>query len=278
MGVRDGHGRARPPARRVLVLCYHSVSVTWPAVTSVRPRELAAHLSWLVRRGFGGATLTEALTAPPHPLTLVVTFDDAHRSVLTDAWPILERLGLPGTVFVPTAYPGTGEPMAWAGYERWLDTEHEHELDCLSWAQLRLLADRGWEIGSHTRTHPRLTRLGDEALDAELRGSRSECEDAMGRACPSIAYPYSDVDDRVARAARRAGYDLGTTTPRHAAAPLPLLWPRVGLYHGEGVAVLRRRTWRRAHPLVDGGAGVAVAALRGARSRLPKRSSAERPM
>lgn len=242
---------------RVLVLSYHSVSPTWPAVTSVRPEHLRAHLSWLVTHGYRGATLTEALTAPPHPRTLVVTFDDAHRSVLTHARPILTELGLPGTVFVPTGYAGTERPMGWPGYDRWLGTAHEPELRCLSWAELRLLADEGWEIGSHTRSHPRLTRLPDAELDAELRESRAACEAATGRPCLSLAYPYSDVDDRVARATRRAGYALGVTVPRQVQAPLPLLWPRVGLYRDEGVAVLRRRVWRRAHPLID--AGIAAA-------------------
>jgi peptidoglycan/xylan/chitin deacetylase (PgdA/CDA1 family) len=245
----------------VLVLGYHSISPAWPAVTSVRPRDFEDHLAWLVRRGFRGATLTDALTAPPHPLTLVVTFDDAHRSVLTHARPVLARLGLPATVFVPTGYPDSGRPMAWAGYDRWVGTEHEHELRCLTWDELRRLAAEGWEIGSHTRTHPRLTSLGDEALAAELVASRLECESAIGGSCRSLAYPYSDVDARVARAARAAGYALAVTIPRTAAAPLPLSWPRVGLYHGEGVAVLRRRIWRRSHPLLDAGIG-AVRRLR----------------
>jgi peptidoglycan/xylan/chitin deacetylase (PgdA/CDA1 family) len=242
---------------RVLVLSYHSVSATWPAVTSVRPPHLRDHLTWLVRRGYRGATLSEALTAPPHPRTLVVTFDDAHRSVLTQARPILAELGLPGTVFVPTAYAGSERPMGWAGYDRWVGTEHEHELRCLSWDELRLLVEAGWEIGSHTRSHPRLTQLADEALDTELRESRRECEAATGRPCLSLAYPYSDVDARVACAARRAGYALGVTVPRRVAAPLPLLWPRVGLYHDEGLGVLRRRVWRRSHPLLDAGIGAA---------------------
>jgi peptidoglycan/xylan/chitin deacetylase (PgdA/CDA1 family) len=236
---------------RLLVLGYHSVSAGWPAVTSVRPQHLRDHLSWLVRRGYRGATLSDALTAPAHRRTLVVTFDDAHRSVMTEARPILAELGLPGTVFVPTAYAGTDRPMGWPGYDHWVGTEHEHELRCLSWEELRELAAEGWEIGSHTRSHPRLTTLADDDLDAELRESRRECEAAIGRPCLSIAYPYSDVDARVARAARRAGYLVGATVPRRLAAPLPLLWPRVGLYHDEGVAVLRRRAWRRSHPLVD---------------------------
>jgi peptidoglycan/xylan/chitin deacetylase (PgdA/CDA1 family) len=253
--------------RRIVVLGYHSVSDTWPAATSVRPRDLFEQLAALVRRGFRGATLTDALTAPRHPRTLAVTFDDAHRSVFELGWPILERLGLPGTVFVPTSYPDSGRPLDWDGYSRWLGTEHEHELACMNWDQLRRLARSGWEVGSHTRTHPRLTQVDDERLEAELRGSRADCEAALGRRCVAIAYPYGDVDARVAAATRGAGFGLGATLPTHAMPPLPLLWPRVGVYHGEDAAVVRRRAWRRAHPLVDQGIGAVLAAVRGRPTR-----------
>jgi hypothetical protein len=112
-----------------------------------------------------------------------------------------------------------------------------------------------------------LTQVGDERLESELRGSREDCEAALGRSCISIAYPYGDVDGRVAAATRAAGYALGATLPTQATAPLPLLWPRVGVYHGEDAAVVRRRVWRRAHPLADAGIGAVLAAARGVHRR-----------
>ena len=267
MSISDDAAPAARWRRRILILGYHSVSDTWPAATSVRPRDLFEQLAALVRHGFRGATLTEALTAPRHPRTLVVTFDDAHRSVFELGLPILEQMGLPGTVFVPTSYPASDRPLDWAGYARWLGTEHEDELACMDWDHLRRLARRGWEIGSHTRSHPRLTQLDDDDLESELRGSREDCEDALGRRCVAIAYPYGDVDARVAAAARGAGFALGATMPRHAVPPLPLLWPRVGVYHGENARVVRLRAWRRAHPLADAGIGAVLAAARGMHGR-----------
>ena len=232
--------------RDVLVLCYHGISETWPAETSVRPADFERQLATFVERGYRGATLSEALTAPPAERTLVVTFDDAHRSVLELAAPTMERLGLPGTVFVPTGYAGSERPMGWAGYDEWLGTEHEKELLCLDWEELRDLAGRGWEVGSHTRSHPRLPGLGDAELAAELNDSRRECEEEMGGPCASIAYPYGDYDDRVVGAAAAAGYRFAATVPRGPRAPLPLAWPRVGVYHGEGAGrvALRARTRR----------------------------------
>jgi peptidoglycan/xylan/chitin deacetylase (PgdA/CDA1 family) len=254
----------------VLVLCYHGISDGWPESTAVRPERLEEHLTMLVDRGYRGATFTEALTAPPAGRTLVVTFDDAPQSIAKLAMPIMVKLGLPGTVFVPTSFPDNGRPMAWPGHEDWVGTEHERELACMSWAELRELADRGWEIGSHTRSHPHLTALGDGPLEEELRGSRAECEEHLGRPCRSLAYPYSDFDAGVVRAAREAGYLLAVIVAGRPVAPLPLQWPRVLVSRGDTARRLAIRIWRRrsltGSPLARG----VDAALRSARRVFPR--------
>ena len=252
----------------VLVLCYHAVSPDWPAETSVTPEQLAAQLEMLLAAGYRGATLVDALTAPPAGRTVVVTFDDAHRSVLDGARPVLDELGVPATVFVPTDYAGTDELMGWRGYDPWLGTEHEHELRCLSWEELRDLADAGWEVASHTCSHPRLTELDDDALERELVESRRVCETRLGRACVSFAYPYSDEDDRVVAAARRAGYGLAVTVARRYEPPLPLRWPRLNVARDDTVQRLRLRVARRRNPVADAAAGRALELGRRAHARV----------
>ena len=216
-----------------IVLCYHAVSERWPADLSITPRALEEQLELLVRRGYRGVTFTEAVTGPPDGKVLAVTFDDAYRSVLELGLPILERLGLPGSVFVPTDYAGTERPMSWPGIEQWREGEFERELVPMSWEELRRLAGEGWEIGSHTRSHPHLTQLADDALAAELRDSRAACEQHLERACESLAYPYGDHDDRVVAAAGGAGYRVAGTLPSRFGSRDPLRWPRVGVYYGD---------------------------------------------
>jgi peptidoglycan/xylan/chitin deacetylase (PgdA/CDA1 family) len=246
----------------LLVLCYHGISETWPAATSVRPGDFKDQLEGFLRRGYRGATFSDALMAPPAEKTLVVTFDDAHRSVLQYAASVMAGLGIPGTVYVPTDYAGTDKSMAWDGYDDWLGTEHEPELLCMGWDELRDLASRGWEVGSHTRSHPRLSRLGDAEIAAELAESRRECEERMGAPCRSIAYPYSDYDARVVRAAGEAGYRFAATVPRGPRSPLPLEWPRVGVYHGESARRVRLRAGaRRLMPSASSRAALALRRL-----------------
>ena len=215
----------------VLVLCYHAVSPSWPADLSVTPERLHAQLRWLVRRGYRGVTFSDALQRRTAGKLLAVTFDDAFRSVLQLALPILDQLGIRGTVFVPTAFAGGDGALSWPGIDHWLDGPFAPELAAMSWEQLRTLGSHGWEVGSHTVSHPRLTELGDAALAAELGDSRRACEAATGAPCASIAYPYGDVDARVVAAARAAGYMHGAALPARPHRPRPLEWPRVGVYH-----------------------------------------------
>jgi peptidoglycan/xylan/chitin deacetylase (PgdA/CDA1 family) len=235
MGARSG------PVRDVLVLCYHAVSPSWPARLSITPDAFERQLTRLAERGYRGATVGQAIADPPSERTLAVTFDDAYRSVLELARPILDRLGMPASVYVPTAWAGSEAPMTWPGIDQWLGGPHEAELRCMSWHELRGLAELGWEVGSHTRSHPRLPELDDAALEAELAGSRADCEAGLGAACESLAYPYGAVDERVVEAARRAGYAHAVSLPRRLDRPRPLCWPRVGIYHVDGESDWR---WR----------------------------------
>ncbi len=136
--------------------------------------------------------------------------------------------------------------MSWDGIDGWLGTEHEHELVPMSWDELGGLAGEGWEIGSHTRTHPRLTQVSDEQLADELAGSRSDCERELG-GCRSIAYPYGDHDARVVAAARAAGYEAAGTLPaRLPRTPRAHAWPRIGIHRLDSM----RRFRLKASPTV----------------------------
>jgi peptidoglycan/xylan/chitin deacetylase (PgdA/CDA1 family) len=211
----------------VLVLCYHAVSDRWPSPLAVAPDRLERQLAMLVGRGYRGATFQRAVTAPPASRTVAVTFDDGYLSVLTHARPLLDRFGLPATVFVPTDFVGTDGPMQWPGIDEWVGGDHEDELRGMTWEQLGSLRDAGWEIGSHTCSHPRLSTLGDAALTRELRESRRACEDRLG-SCRTLALPYGDGDARVLATARDAGYVAVAGLPGRGTPSAG--WRRVGVY------------------------------------------------
>jgi peptidoglycan/xylan/chitin deacetylase (PgdA/CDA1 family) len=226
------------PGPDVLVLCYHAISESWRSSLAVTPERLDQDVARIVSRGYAGATLSEAIAAPPATKAVVVSFDDAYRSTRLAA-PILARHGVPGTVFAPTSFVGAEEPMRWPGIEEWSDGPDREELLCMSWDELSELAGAGWEVGSHTVSHPRLPELDDSTLDEELTASRGELERRLGRPCTAIAYPYGLWDQRVADAAAAAGYRAGCTLSRWPHQPQPLAWPRVGCYEGDRLFPLK---------------------------------------
>lgn len=237
----------------MLVLCYHALSARWPAPLASTPQQLRSHLEHLAGHGFVGATFTDAVLGRAGGRAVAITFDDAYRSVLEIGAPILEEIGWPATVFVPTSFPARREPMCWDGIDHWLGTEHEDELLPLDWDELRGLRDRGWEIGSHTCSHPHLPSIGDADLRRELEDSRATVLEEIG-SCASIAYPYGELDDRVVRATRAAGYTTGAALADRAdVLSETLRWPRVGVYRPDEPRRFRLKISRPARRLARSG-------------------------
>jgi peptidoglycan/xylan/chitin deacetylase (PgdA/CDA1 family) len=249
-----------------LVLCYHAISPTWQAALSTTPERFERQLAGLHRRGYRAVRFSEAVRAAPRSGVLAVTFDDAFRSVLELGLPILQRLGMPATVFVPTDHIDSGGPLRWNGIDRWLDGPDAHELAAMSWPDIRLLADHGWEIGSHSASHPHLSKVDDATLADELTRSKAVCEQRLSTTCESLAYPYGDVDGRVVTATTRAGYLTAAALPDRLDSRDPMCWPRVGVYHADGDLRFRTKISPAVHVLRGSRAWHLVGSLRRARS------------
>jgi len=105
------------------VLTYHRVD--WPearpdlnpSLISATPPAFAEQMAWLAAQ-YRVLSLDEVIAAsrggaPLPPRAVMVTFDDACVDFATQAWPVMSRLGLPVTLFVPTAYPDHPERSFW---------------------------------------------------------------------------------------------------------------------------------------------------------------------
>ena len=223
-----------------LVLCYHAASDSWEHQLSVRPSDFERQLRSLVWRGFRGVSAADVPGSAGRRVH--VTFDDAFKSV-ANVLPVLERLGVPATVFVSSGYADTGRTFDVPELAEQA-AAHPKELATMDWDELRGLADRGVEIGAHTVSHPHLPTLSDAEIDRELRDSRTQIEDELGRPCRFVAYPYGEHDARVRAGAHRAGYDAGyslaSTTARAAAHRFAV--PRIDLYRKDGIFVTTLKT------------------------------------
>jgi hypothetical protein len=157
--------------------------------------------------------------------SFVVTVDDA----IADCFEPLQRRGTNGPLlFVPTAEAG--------GRAHWLDDE-----PVLDWDEVRRLAEAGVAVGSHAAHHRRLTELGEDELERELREARSTLAAEVPATVPVVAYPNGAHDARVIAAARAAGERAAFTTEkgRNGAGTDPFCLRRVSVHGADGpVAVL----------------------------------------
>jgi len=223
------------PAQAVPILTYHVLRAAPPAPRSpasaslwVPERRFDAQLEALARAGYHGVTLSQADAAwhggpalPDKPV--VVSFDDGYASQYDVAGPELRKLGWPGVLNL-----WTGRLGARGG---------------LTTAQVRTLLAQGWELASHSLTHPDLTKVGATRLAREVSGSRSMLRRLFGVAVNFFCYPYGRTDAAATAAVRRAGYTGATTAHHGVAGPHTdrFALPRIGVGPKDTPARLLRR-------------------------------------
>jgi peptidoglycan/xylan/chitin deacetylase (PgdA/CDA1 family) len=134
--------------------------------------------------------LEDGRPLPPRPV--VLTFDDGHASFYEMAAATLTRAGFTATLFAITGRVGA------PGY--------------CTWDQLREVERAGHRVGSHTHSHPILTRLDDAATTEELTRPRMILADELGHPVDILAYRGGHHDDRVVALTRAAGYRCAVTT------------------------------------------------------------------
>ncbi|MDQ2982471.1 MAG: polysaccharide deacetylase family protein [Actinomycetota bacterium] len=257
----------RPAPRRsgLLVLAYHAISSSWKDPLAVTPETFRKQLRSLAAAGYRGVTFSEAATSTSTRRRVAVTFDDAFASAAEHAPAVLGELGWPATVFVPTAPVEGRQPMRWlGGVDR--PRDDDVHLTPMTWAEVERLTGAGWEVGSHTRTHRRLSELPDAEVNEELERSRQELEERVGP-CRSISYPWGEVSPRVVAAAQRAGYSTGSGLGGRFRFGDPMTVPRVALAHEDGTLGWRLKTapavWLlRSTPVWSGLEGARTAARR----------------
>ena len=114
-GVRDSAWRRR----RLLILCYHSISIDdehqWSGTYSMSPTVLESRLRMLRDGRYNVLPLGEAVrrlyegTLPPRSVAL--TFDDGMYDFRARAWPLLQQFGFPATVYLTTYYSEYQKPI-----------------------------------------------------------------------------------------------------------------------------------------------------------------------
>jgi peptidoglycan/xylan/chitin deacetylase (PgdA/CDA1 family) len=177
--------RVRRPPAGVVVLIYHRVGGGSGTEVDLSPQAFDEQMAWLAATG-RVVTLDAAvdlLTDVPSDAAervdgpVVVTFDDGTADLAEHATPILERHGLPATVYLATRFVDEGIDFPDDGTP-------------LSWSAVKDMAATGLvTFGSHTHGHLLLDRLPAAEAANELDRSRQLIEDHVGAPVRHFAYP-----------------------------------------------------------------------------------------
>lgn len=174
------------------ILLYHHIGIS-PIDSRyyVPPEKFEQEIKVLYNLNYTSITvemLVQAITLgrelPAHPI--LITFDDGHADNYTNAFPIMQKYGFTGVLYIVTNYLGV------QGY--------------LNRDQVLEMYRAGWEVGSHTMNHYDLTKLTPEQQSREIAGSKKKLEDVLGIDILTIAYPFGAKNKSILGAARAAGY------------------------------------------------------------------------
>lgn len=188
-------------AEHAVITIYHHVSEDTPPSTSLSPAQFREHMYYLRDQGFSVLPLDKVIKALHErqqvpDKTVVLTFDDGYSSVYEEAFPLLQELEFPFTVFINTQPVNDGQ----GGY--------------MSWDDLRHMADAGVLIANHMINHPymidplpggsdeqRIERLRQEMLMAE-----QQIREQTGQSHKLLAYPFGEYDPLIKRMVADEGF------------------------------------------------------------------------
>ncbi|MGH2958745.1 MAG: polysaccharide deacetylase family protein [Solirubrobacterales bacterium] len=210
----------------VPILMYH-VTKAAPAGTPypelwVTPADFKGQMDWLADNGYTGITMAQlfkywddGFKLPAKPV--VISFDDGYPSHAKTARPVLAKHHWPGVLFLEERNvnnPETG----------------------LTQTMVKSLLASGWELGSHTISHPDLTTLGPSELEAEVAGSRTKISERFDVPIDFFCYPAGKFDEGVVAAVEDAGYKGAVTVEEGIATPdKPYELNRVRINGDDGV-------------------------------------------
>ena len=189
----------------VPILMYHAVEAGEPSGYgyAVSAAQFERQLDAIQRAGFEAISLDRLFDgldgkAPLPRKPIVLTFDDAYRNVHQVAWPLMRDRTITGTVFAVADHVG--------GANEWDEAKGMPRLELMNAAELRSLADAGWEIGSHGCRHLKLAQVEEARQRDEIVRSRSQLESLLGIVPEFYAYPHGSYTEQVKEVLREAGY------------------------------------------------------------------------
>lgn len=220
---------------QVPILMYHYIRIADAGDKlglglSVTPTNFDAQLKGLANDGYEGINMSD-IADPEHKAIskiifdkkkpIALTFDDGYDDAYTAALPILQKYQMTATFYIIRDYVGR------SGY--------------MNQTQIDKLTTDKMEIGSHTLSHPDLSKATDANQRTQIFDSKLSAT--------SFCYPSGKFNDTTVSLVKDAGYTTATTTKIGIAKETSKLLelPRVRVEDGSAQTLLDKISYAFEH-------------------------------
>lgn len=181
----------------VSVLCYHRITQKPKYIYDVAVVEFEKQIKTLLDNRYRIIKISDLLDGIEKKnipeKAVIITVDDGDISSYESAYRIAKKYRIPITLFIYTDYISRGGRS-------------------ISWEKLEELAKAGVDIGSHTRTHPYLTKLKNiKIIEKEIKESKDIIEDKLKIKVKFFAYPYGLYNNVIEDIVIKSGYESALT-------------------------------------------------------------------
>lgn len=179
-----------------IILCYHSVGNTgWRY--SVGTDDFEKQMLFL-KNHYNPVSLRGLLMGNKGGIH--VTFDDGYVDVITNAYPLLEKINIPATMFVLGDHKKVNR------------VELNNNMRIVDLKQMMFLHENNWEIGYHTMTHADLSKINGQDLEREIIQGKLALEKKIGFPIRYFAYPKGIYSKKIIEYVNKAKYAAAFTT------------------------------------------------------------------
>jgi len=178
--------------KKVVVLCYHGI-------TAGQKNQF----KWQMKKIANRAITLESMTNESNSSInkVCITFDDAFENLLENALPVLQELKIPALIFAVTDN--------WEKKPQWCMPQNHPEKNemVMTTSQIYNVAQNPlFHIGSHTKTHPDLTKISESNVREELEQSKQYLENLLNIPIKNLALPHGAYNPDTINIAQAVGY------------------------------------------------------------------------
>ncbi len=222
-----------------MILCYHRINPWYKkdAIT-VSPTKFHKQINYLFSKNFKFLIMDKYIEDffISNDKKVVISFDDGYADNLWFAFEILKEFGISPIIYLTVSYIGTN--ILFPRYKEMLKDRF------LNWKEVSEMVNNGVEFGSHTLTHPDLTKIDKKQAEKEIIESKKIIEDKIGKETKFFCYPYGNFNSEIIEIVQKAGYKGAVVNRKKNMEITKFTLPRIGIYSHNNNFIYRVKIWR----------------------------------